>query len=742
MAIPGNLLSPTTEMVDPDTSGWRPVLNCTKALGTGGRNGDGCLALTAALAAEMRAETAATYPVVPGALYETFADASSTSQPERIGIQWLDAHGSEISITWSLTTNTASTAWHRVSVAGFAPEGSAAARVMLSATAAVAHTVSFFENVYLGAPLRTSGNLFSFNAESGGEIDTSGWTAGTNTTLGRDVPAFSWPVDWYYAGGHTITVTAAAAGTASVVAAETPAVTPGQAYTAHCYLNPPTSTAQTWVELRWLDAAGALISAVRSTLAQPGTGIYQQIVSGTAPANAAMATLAAGITSATAGQKLRIEGAVLAAEQPLAPGSVVPQADADFEQGVGSWTVASGPAAIARSTPWGAQSWTGFYSLTVTASTTSASVLTSAHYPVTPGQTWRAQISVKPIGGNWDVLPLLRWYDASGADLGSPTDTAATVPAGQWWDIWSDLEPPAAAASARFEIQATASSTSSTLQIDTARLRPVLSSFQITADDDLGRVELILRELIVGETMRLYRLVGGTQSLVRGPAGWLTEIPVASEQFLVDDYEAPLGVPVTYRAESYDAATGALTGYRVGGPVTLAVPDPSDCWLKDPLQPQRNVRLRASVAPDWTRPIEQTSYRIRGRRNSVVLSDVRQGLTGTLQVWTLTDDERRALHFALDTGDPLLVQFSPGLGLEDAYYAVGDADEPRFSPVGSEPRRRWSLPLTQVDAPPGGAVGTSGWTVQDVVATWDTALDLLDAYVTVLDLATDTRVEG
>ena len=63
MPIPGNLLSPTTESVDPNTSGWTAKLNCTLSKGTGGRNGDGCLTVKSVAAGEVQARTVSSYPV-------------------------------------------------------------------------------------------------------------------------------------------------------------------------------------------------------------------------------------------------------------------------------------------------------------------------------------------------------------------------------------------------------------------------------------------------------------------------------------------------------------------------------------------------------------------------------------------------------------------------------------------------------------------------------------------------------
>src|SRR5690606_25035681 len=131
MPIPGNLLSATTEMVDPNISGWAAKLNCTLSKGVGGRNGDGCLLVKSVAAGEVQARTVSSYPVTAGTVYYAFADTSGVV-PERIGIRWLSATGTEVSVSWSLTTLAASSAWHRVSVAAAAPAGAVQAQVLLS----------------------------------------------------------------------------------------------------------------------------------------------------------------------------------------------------------------------------------------------------------------------------------------------------------------------------------------------------------------------------------------------------------------------------------------------------------------------------------------------------------------------------------------------------------------------------------------------------------------------------------
>jgi hypothetical protein len=745
MTIPGNFLSPTTESIDPNISGWAAKQNCTLSLGSGGRNGDGCVAMRSAAAGEMQARTASSCPVAPGETYWTFADASGSSVPERIGIRWLNASGVEIGVTWSLTTSTASASWHRISVGGVAPVGAARAQVLVSATATAAGQTTYFENVYLGYPLRYAGNLLSFDAEQQ-EISGTSWAAETNCTLSRSAPPVGWQAIWYYAGGETLTLTVTANGDASAECTERPPVTPGTEYFGYAYLNPPTSSATCWVELRFYDAAGTQIQAVRSTLAAPGTSWYRQMCSAVAPAGAATASLAVGITSATAGQVVRSEGAVIkvrtdAAASSTPTNNVIPFADSEFEQGVGQWTVPSGVATIARSSPWGAQFYRESYSLTVTSSTASTSTLRSGIYPVTGGVNWRTTCAVKRVAGDWNVGVSVRWFDSGGALISTSTSTPATIPSdGKWWVLTQDYAAPVDAVAAQIDFPVTASAASSTLQLDTVTLTQVLPQTSLTVDDDSASTTLVIREINTSRMMTVYRILAdGSRSRVRGPSGLLEMVSPTDTAFIVADYEAPLGIPFFYRIEFYSGTTGALQEFRVTETVTIDPGDPNCAWLKDPSRPMLNRRVLVKKAPDWKASIDQQVYRVRGRQNPVVLSGVRSGREGDLVVWTQSDDEREGLRFLLATGDVLLWQCAPGMGESDVYVAVGEAAFPRVVDYAREPWREWTLPLTEVDRPTGGMAGSATWTVRDVAIENASALSLISRYQTVLDLALDQR---
>ena len=742
MAIPGNLLASATESMDPVVTGWTPKLNCTISKGTGGRNGDGVLVVKSVAAGEMQARIVGSVLVTAGVAYYAFADASGSTVPERIGIRWLDNASTELGITWSLTTMAASATWHRISVAGQAPTGTTRAQVLLSSTPAAANVQSFYENVYLGLPIRSLGNLFDFNTEST-EIDASGWAPEVNATISRQVPVVTWAVDWYYAGGHTLAMTVTAAGNARVVTTARPTVTPGTEYVAYVYLQPPVLSSQAWIELRYYDSVGNQIQATRAYLAPPTTGFYRQLVSDIAPAGAATCGVAAGLDGASAGQVLRLETVVVRANPVIVSGSVIPYKNGSFEQDAGGWTVPTGVATLARSTPWGQAGYFANYSMAVSSSTATSSTIRSPKFtvPAAPGLNWRAQIVAKQGAGSWSTLTVkIHWYNAGGGDLGASSGTAYSLPAGSWYQMITDAVAPAGTAQASVEVVAVASATSSMAYVDGVALWQVLPQTAATAIDSDGYINLTLRELPVGNLMTVYRIgTDGSRTLVRGDEGLIYQQTIDADAMVIEDHEAPLNVPLSYYIELY-STPGTLSSTRSSPGVTLTLADPNTAWLKDPGNPQRNVLVMVSKAPDWQRPIDQATFVVRGRRNKVVLSGRRQGLEGDLAIWTRSDEERTALHLLLDSGNTLLWQAAPGMGVSDMYVNVAQITEARVGGLAQEPWRAWALPLTEADMPVTTAVnGARGRSWQDVLTEFASWQDVLDTYATWEDVLLDRR---
>lgn len=744
MPIPGNMLSAVTEMVDPNISGWAAMLNSTLSKGVGGRNGDGCLVVKSVGAGEMRARTASSYPVTPGVTYQTFADSAGV-EVERIGIRWLTAYNVEVSITWSMSTATASASWHRVSVAGAAPANATRAQVIVSSTPVGALVNHYWENVYLGLPITWPGNLLDFGTGSF-EIDTSGWVVETNGGLSRQVPMATWAVDYYTAGGHVMVLTAIASATTAARTASKFTVTPGKDYVAACYLSPPTSGSAAWIELRYYDVSNAQLSATRGQLAAPGTGFYRQTVSAVAPPTAATCEVAVGVTSATAAQVLRVEDVTVMVVTPAVANTAVPQSDASFEQGVGTWTKTAGVATIARSTPWGAAAQAGSYALTITSATATASTLRSGKWALpagTGGLGYRLRIGEQVTAGSWTITMGVRWYDAANTDLGLTSWPATAAPASSSWFSFSfDTVAPAAATQAAAEIVFTATAVTSTIQMDRVSLWQTLPQTSVTVMPDTASTRLTLRELPEGEMLRLYRVMSdGSRTLVRGPAGLYdgTEV-ITTDTMVIEDYEAPLGTPFSYLVELVNPADLTVDS-RASGSLTIPHDDINVAWLKDPGYPQRNLKVLVQRAPDWSRPIEQATYIVRGRRDKVVLSGIRQGLEGDLTIWTRSDAERVQLHWLLDSGNVLFWQAAPGMGVADMYVNVGQITEGRTGGTAMDVWRAWTLPLVEADMPvTTGVNGSAGRTWRDILTEFATWQEVWDTFATWEDVELDRRL--
>lgn len=742
MAIPGNYLSPTTESMDPGISGWTTKTNAKVSLGSGGRSGPGLLTLTSVTSGEMQARTVTAYPVTVGQTYQAFADAYATTQPERIGIQWLTTANAEISVSWSLVTDSAPASWRRIAVGAAAPVGAAYARVLLSSMSpSTAGVIHYFENVYLGLPQRYPLNLLSYNAESGGEVDASAWVAESNGTLTRKVPPLEWPADWYYAGGEVPALTVTAAGTASARCIERPAVEAGQEYIAYAYLNGPTATSTSWIELRFFNAAGTLLTQARSTISQTATGWFRQIASGIAPAAAASAEIAFGITGASAGQVVRGDGFTIKIRttdvlSSIPARNVLPAADSDFDMGVGAWTLTSGPGTIARSSPWGG-GLRSAYALSLAAPTAGTTVLTSARYPITGGEQYRFTSNAKAVSGSWQYAATARYYDATntliGTDVGGSTTLSST---GVWWLIsYSWVTVPANATQVDVTLTLIGANASGQVLIDEIQLYSALPGAEAIVHGEEAMAEVVFRYLDAAKTLTLYRVTpDGARTLVRGPNGLIEQITLVDTQYTVQDYEAPLGVPVSYQSEQRSTTTGAVSGRSSTEPVTVPAPDRTMIWLKDPLEPMRNVLLQARLPlPTFQRPIEQAKNAVLGRRNPVVFSGVRGGEEGDLALFTRDPAERRALDWLLDPGHVLFVQAGPDAGWPDRYLTVAESTN---APDTSDEDlwREWVLPVAEADRPTGGQAGSATRTWNDLLvenATWG---DVLARYKTWLDV--------
>lgn len=136
-------------------------------------------------------------------------------------------------------------------------------------------------------------------------------------------------------------------------------------------------------------------------------------------------------------------------------------------------------------------------------------------------------------------------------------------------------------------------------------------------------------------TGTLHRIYGNNDDIVPGADG----IP-ATGGFVRTDYYPPLGTPVAYRVEMFDA-NGASLGFTDAGVVTLDVPA-STCWISSPYTPSLavQVELDDEASSNLTREITATTHLIGGRR--IVISEAAFGYASIpMSFWVSTVQEAR-----------------------------------------------------------------------------------------------------
>lgn len=175
------------------------------------------------------------------------------------------------------------------------------------------------------------------------------------------------------------------------------------------------------------------------------------------------------------------------------------------------------------------------------------------------------------------------------------------------------------------------------------------------------------------------------------------------------DYETGNGQAAMYRAQAQRSTTavGGFTQVSVSqwSAVTASTSWSSPySWLKAPFHPAQNTAVHPTGVVTWRRPVQRGVFQIAGRRNPIVVSDVRGGRTGTLSFTTVTAAEGTAVASLLDLGEPLLYQPAPAWASDTVYLSPGDLDENPPADDLTYRGRYWSFDATEIDSPAGDAV--------------------------------------
>lgn len=257
---------------------------------------------------------------------------------------------------------------------------------------------------------------------------------------------------------------------------------------------------------------------------------------------------------------------------------------------------------------------------------------------------------------------------------------------------------------------------------------PAAPGFTVTLFPELGYVRLHVTLDGTATKLDIYRVgPSGVRAYVRG----IVDYDVTGQfTFEGADYEIPFGVDVTYFA----AASNASGAHAAAEPVFF---DVDDDWLVD-LDDARNtgpVTIESFDELEYDAP--QGVHRILNRRTPIVTSDIRWTPSGTLVIVTLTVDDARRVRDALGSSSPLLLRSTFDRGVGNMYLQPLTVREARISRIATEPARRWTVDVVEIDRPDPSLYVPKAVTWTEVVAEWATWQDVLDARPTWGDLMYD-----
>ncbi|MFD4234304.1 hypothetical protein [Streptomyces sp. NPDC058542] len=740
MSVASNLLPANTSGIETDTSGWTAGSNTTLSKSTRFYAGAASLGLTATAAGSVTATISARVAVVAGQEYTAYSYwanvAAAAGRSATVRVDWYAAvsGGTAISsVTSAASALPNATTWQTPPpiLIGTAPVGAQYASVTVSCSGLSAGATVVTDGVAFGPPNGPAGSLLPYNT-GGVEVDASAWGSWTNVVVSRSSAA-AWE------GWYSLLLTSVAAGVVDSGHAASVPVTPGVEYVATVTVR--TAADSTFrPDLRWYDASNAFIGQAAVPWPLTADTWTRCTTVGVAPPGAAFARLVLHPTATVAGQTWLCDRMSLSAA-PTPAGSIIGYNTQSMEVDASGWTALSG-CTISRTTE---TAWEGIASLRIDETGSSgmnAVVRMAASVPVTPRQAYqvapRLRLGAGPAGRY--LVTSYSWFNASDELIRSTSITwELGASAGTGWYIpTTSAVAPSDAASLIVGFGIVSTITGQPAFLDDVQIIP--GGLAAIADPVPASysASIALQGLTSGgyTYWGLWRQ-GGDGALVpiRGPQGDLSQVAIVGDTTVVEDYEAPLGVQVRYYLKTW---TGSSYRAVLSDPVVIPEPVSTEIVLKDPGLPARQTTAVVSKGgqPTWTRRARQGVNAVRGRSRPIVISDMRTSREGTMTLVTETAEDLASMWWLLESGNTLLIQWPSLWGESDVYVAVGDVAEAPVVEYAEYTDRTWTVPLTEVDRPIGGATGSTGRTWATVLAENVDGIELLTSYASWLGVYT------
>jgi hypothetical protein len=194
----------------------------------------------------------------------------------------------------------------------------------------------------------------------------------------------------------------------------------------------------------------------------------------------------------------------------------------------------------------------------------------------------------------------------------------------------------------------------------------------------------------------------GTPATVRN---W-QDAPAVAGAIIARDFEAPIGVPLTYTATAKNVAGTVLDTATA----TITVPSAgcSDTWLNDLARVANSMLVGIESLPDLEHPVPNSVHEIITRRAPIVTSDIAHTPAFELSVLTDTLDDRDQARSILGNGVPVLLRTPPEDGIGNLYFSVLGFNEQRIVTSGTVPARRFVIQGRQVQRPDPGLYAPIG----------------------------------
>jgi hypothetical protein len=229
-----------------------------------------------------------------------------------------------------------------------------------------------------------------------------------------------------------------------------------------------------------------------------------------------------------------------------------------------------------------------------------------------------------------------------------------------------------------------------------------------------------------------------------GPSGTIAYVRGANpidlqgheSPMILRDYEAPIGVTLTYRAVVF----GPGDAQTETAPVTITIPSTgcTDTWLTDIAAPANSHLTVIERLDELGYEAASAAHYVLNRRTPIVTSDIARAPTFELALLTDTDLERRKTRAALGNGVPILLRTPPNQGIGNLYFMATGWKEQRIVNKAELQARRFVIAAIQVERPDPGLAGTVILaSYSDVAATYATYADLLAGVDTYDDLLHD-----